>query len=305
MPAPAATKTGAVIVSFNPDPARLAALTGILAAQVSQLVVVDNTPGGGIAAADLPANASVLSKGYNAGIAEALNDGIRVLLDAGCDFVFLSDQDSLPAADIVAELLQALHRLEACGERVASVNAAFVDPRDNSFHGFPTVGWRGMRVAAEPDATGYVPMSFAITSGSLIPRQVLADIGLMEAGLFIDMVDVEWSYRATSRGCQLYGVPTARMAHTIGDQTVRFWFGGWRVRNVHSPFRVYFQFRNFVALLPRSYIPLRFKFWMLRNRLNLTYIYLFVLRRQRWQYILSIARGISHGLLGKTGNPDR
>ena len=294
-------RIGGVIVVYHPDAARVAALAAVLVPQLAAVVVVDNTPGGSAIAAQLPPAVQVVEEGANLGIGAALNHGIERLRGQGCDHFFLSDQDSSPAADIVVRLYEALQTLQGQGRSVAAVGASFVDPRNGHEQGFPVVTARGVRMTQAADASGYVPASFLITSGSLLPRAAVDKAGLMDAGLFIDTVDMEWCYRAQARGLACYGVPAARMAHTIGDHTVDFWFLGRRCNPVHSPFRVYFQFRNFLALLARACIPLHCKVWLVQNRLVLAYMYLFIVPGPRWPYVRSIFRGLWDGLRGRKG----
>jgi len=292
---------GVVIVSYFPDEANLVRLASVLGSQAACVLVVDNTPGGHAFSADAAARLNLLPLGENKGIAEAFNIGIARLLEQGCDYILLSDQDSLPQDSMVAGLLHAHQTLQAGGVKVAAVGAEYIDPRNGRAQGFPRVHWRGIRVSHDADATGFVPCTFLISSGCLIARDTLQALGLMESGLFIDTVDMEWCYRAAAKGHLSYGVPGACMAHTIGDHTVDFWFLGQRCNPVHSPFRVYFQFRNFMALLARTYIPFDCKIWLIQNRLVLAYMYLFIVPAPKRPYIRSMVRGLWHGLLGRKG----
>lgn len=295
---------GAVIVAFRPDEERILRLAGVLAQQVDRVLLVDNTPGGsGLARATLPAGVTLLPLGENLGIAAGFNAGIEALRPQAPDYVFLSDQDSEPAADIVAQLLAAHRQLADAGRKVAVTGAIFVDPRDGHVEGFPVQGWRRLRFRTEPDGSGYVPASLLISSGSLIPWSVLDDVGLMNAGLFIDLVDVEWCYRAAALGYAVYGVPAARMVHTIGDDFIEysFPFGKLRRRSLHSPFRIYFQLRNIFLLCWMQHVPLHWKFWNLMSIPEKAFIYLVKVGSKKAEYRRQFTSGILHGLRGKAG----
>lgn len=299
-----ASLVGAVIVAFRPDIDRVGQLAATLSQQVTQVVLVDNTPGGSaLATLALPANVALLTLGENAGIAAGFNAGIAHLGRQRPAYVFLSDQDSIPAPDIVDELVSAHLALAAAGRKVAVTGAIFVDPRDGHVEGFPVQGWRRLRFRTEPDETGYVPASLLISSGALIPWAVLEEVGLMDDGLFIDLVDVEWCYRARAKGYGSYGVLSARMQHTIGDDFIEYSlpFGKLRRRSLHSPFRIYFQLRNIFLLCWMWHIPLHWKFWNLMSIPEKAYIYLVTVREKRSEYRRRFLQGIWHGLRGKKG----
>lgn len=145
-----------------------------------------------------------------------------------------------------------------------------------------------------------VEADFVISSGSLMPVSVLDDIGPMDENLFIDHVDTEWCLRAQSKGYRLFGVPGARMVHTLGDSRKRIWF--LRRRNVphHSPFRYYYILRNSILLQRRKYIPLKWRFAELLRSVRVVIFYgLFPANRlQCLQYMF---KGIWHGLKGISG----
>ena len=106
----------AVVVTFEPDPEGLRELLARLAPQVATVLVVDN------ASARQPPRlardeATLIPLTRNAGIAAAQNIGIRTAVGLGATFVLLMDQDSLPAADMVTQLLNAHDQAAASGRR--------------------------------------------------------------------------------------------------------------------------------------------------------------------------------------------
>lgn len=293
---------GAVIVAYHPDAAALQALVLNLGRQVDHLVVVDNTPlpGGSGLAFDLP-GVEVQADGVNHGIATGLNQGIRALRQRGCRFFVLSDQDSVPAPDLVAELMGGYDRLTSRGLRVGAVGAFFVDPRDGEAEPFEVVSWRGSRATRQVNEDGVVEASVLITSGCLVPLEVFDDVGLMDDSLFIDYVDFEWCFRAGAKGYGLYGIPSAAMRHTIGDDFRNVWLMGWRKKAVHSPVRVYFQNRNTLLLCRMPHIPLAWKLSRLLKRPGAIFFYLFMIDKGWQHYAAYIFRGLAHGMAGKGG----
>ena len=78
----------------------------------------------------------------------------------------------------------------------------------------------------------------------------------MNEDLFVDYIDIEWSYRVRYLGYKLYAIPTAIMNHTIGD--TRMSVLGRKI-SVHSPIRRYYLTRNSVHMLRWSYISPGYK----------------------------------------------
>ena len=75
----------------------------------------------------------------------------------------------------------------------------------------------GRAIESLQSVEGVVEVDLLISSGLLIRSVVLHDVGLVEAGLFIDGVDSEWCLRAKSHDYSMFGVAYARMEHDLGD----------------------------------------------------------------------------------------
>ena len=297
----------AVVVAYLPDVGVLRALLDTLLAQTAGVFVVDNTPAADqrveALCAALPQPALHLIRlGENLGIARALNIGIDAALAAGATQVLLSDQDSLPAPDMVAALLAAMDDLQCAGQRVGAVGPTYTDrhtgitfPFQAHIHGRVFYGHR------RPDAAHpTVEALTLITSGTLVPAPVLRDVGPMREDFFIDNVDIEWSHRVRAAGYALFGVGAAVMFHSMGDQALRVWYFGWRQESAYSPVRVYYRIRNFVALCRLPFIPWR---WKLRSGWNIVGVVYTqtVFGRQRLAALRMAARGLRDGLRGRMG----
>jgi rhamnosyltransferase len=140
----------------------------------------------------------------------------------------------------------------------------------------------------------------AISSGSLIPCNVLKTVGAMREDFFIDDVDTEWCHRARSCGFKLFGTSRARLTHRLGDESFRVWYFGWRAHNKYSGLRLYYRFRNFVLMCCLPHVPLR---WSIRAGwywLGNLYAYCFF-APDRWANAKAIAMGLWDGLRGRSG----
>ncbi len=253
----AAQGVTAVCVTYQPDRTQLQKALETVMAQVDRLIVVDNSDHEDqrAAVAELASRvgASHLKLANNPGLAAGLNAGIRLALeDAGCAQVLLLDQDSLPAQDMVVRLLAAERSLCAARPyRVAAVGPHYVDPRADRVTTYP----RFLRFPPSRVVPAQEPNAFAvdmlISSGCLIPRAALDEVGLMDEGLFIDHVDTDWCLRARAHGLELFVVQDAGMEHRLGERWVRL--GPLRSLPVHAPERMYYLFRNSLLLYRRPH----------------------------------------------------
>jgi rhamnosyltransferase len=257
-------KTCSVTVAFNPNPARLAEQIAALRGQVGEIVIVDNGSRADVAeqirvlgaASAAGAAVHVISLADNQGIGSGFNAGIERAESIGCNFILLLDHDSVPAHGMVA-LLMAAHGEASARGRVAAVGPRIRDSRDHHEFPFIRLGWlHNPRIACASDS-GLVSCDFLISSGTLVSFDTLRRVGLFDAGLFIDFVDLEWCCRARALGYSLYGVCGARLEHELGEAPRELW-GGMRIL-VHSPERLYYMTRNRLLLYRRGHVPLKWK----------------------------------------------
>ena len=109
----------AIVVTYNPDPARLAQLCQAVQPQVEHVVLVDNgSSAEALAALQALVEGSssaltLLPLGENRGIGAAQNAGIALARERGSRYVLLLDHDSIPEADMVATLRAAIEKQPA------------------------------------------------------------------------------------------------------------------------------------------------------------------------------------------------
>lgn len=293
----------AVVVTYHPDTKLLAAQLEALQVQARCVVVVDNaTPGPSVRAlcGERP-NVELLALGGNAGLAAALNAGIaaaRAKQDIA--YVLLMDQDSVPEPGMVTALKAALHR-QSRHVRVAAVGTRFRDPREGVDAPFVRVRFPINRQLHCSGACDEVACDFLITSGSLVPLEVLDRVGGMDESLFIDNVDLEWCFRATSRGYALFGVCGARMLHHHGAARHRL-PGVPRGVVVHTPRRLFYMMRNRVLLYRRVYTPRR---WIAQDvpRLVVKFALFALLIAPRRKNVRCMLAGLRAGIAGQATPP--
>ena len=293
----------AVVVTYRPDIALLTALLDALESQVGSVVVVDNASPGSILRS-LPEGrdrVESLPLPGNLGLATALNMGIaRARMQQGVSHVLLMDQDSVPEPGMVATLKAALDQ-QSRRMKVAAAGPHFRDPREGEDAPFVRIRFPfNRRLHCEGDQA-VVACDFLITSGSLIPLAALDNVGGMDDELFIDNVDLEWCFRAASKGYALLGVCGARMLHHHGAERYRV-PGLSRGIVVHTPRRLYYMMRNRVLLYRRAYTPVR---WIAQDvpRLIAKLLLFGLLVPPRRNNLRCMLAGLKTGIAGRASPP--
>ncbi|WP_230468076.1 rhamnosyltransferase [Biostraticola tofi] len=289
----------AIIVTFNPEIYRVEKVIGSLSRQVADIIIIDNASDTGRQAAliqltEADDHRHLFIMGENQGIAAAQNAGIRISWLLNASHVLLLDHDSLPADDMVKQLLLVESRQLMLHQQVGAVGPSCIDRRTLTRSGF--VSKRGILIRREfpGPAADCIETDFLIASGMLIRCRVLKDVGLMRDELFIDQVDTEWCFRAASRGYHLYGASKACLIHCLGDSIIRIWLGRWREVPAHSPQRNYFIFRNTLLLLGCTPMSLT---WRLAHiyRLMIFFLFFTLLAAPRWQRMKMMLLGVRDG----------
>lgn len=285
----------AVVVTYRPDPVRLQAALDALRPQVEVVLVVDNhSP----QPAPLSPEVVYLRQSSNVGLATAQNVGIEWARQAGHTHVLILDQDSIPAPDMVANLVQAWRELGSTS-KVGALGPRFHDPREGRDAPFVRVAFPMSRKLWCDAATRVVPCDFLISSGALIALAVLDDVGGMDDGLFIDNVDMEWSFRARANGYALFGVCAATMEHHLGDDRQPVFGGRFHIVR-HGPTRLYYIMRNRVALYRRRHTP---RVWIAQDlpRVVAKFLIFSILVGPRTRNVEYMLRGLADGLRGRGG----
>ncbi|GAB2727023.1 glycosyltransferase [Arthrobacter bambusae] len=289
----------AVVTAFRPTP-RLVDNVASLLKQLSTVVVVDDGGGCGfdhIFAAVAEAGAVVLRLESNSGIAAALNAGIARARDhADVEHIVTVDQDSLLPAGYVQQLLAAAASASSAGVQPGLVSPARI-------HGNPVkrAGTRrGVVLGKEP-----------IQSGLLIPISTLDVIGQFWDGLFIDLVDTEYYFRALDAGLPTVLADT-EFDHSLGTMVDAKLFGravrlGGRKLQVRiaATWRYYYIFRN--RILVGTRYARRHPVWVIGGILtDLRHLaYVSVLAPGRTARLASAVSGIVDGVRGNSGRKHR
>ena len=240
-------KIAVVVVLFNPSESDIQNVRGLSSAYDG--AIIDNSEKPFSELATIGRMRYVCNK-RNLGIAEAQNIGIRLILeqDIYSHIVFLDQDSRLPLSypqDMVSEFctLKSIYpRLAILGPTVNNKETG--EEYKSVIHKYST------------DGNGFSQRRHIISSGSCIPAEVLKDVGGMDSSMFIDYVDFEWCWRAEDKGYVCGLTDRIHISHKVGKRELSF--GKYKVI-VSSPFRYFYQYRNYLWLIRKKYVPLQWK----------------------------------------------
>jgi rhamnosyltransferase len=256
-------RIGAIYTAYKPDEAFRARIDGVVQ-RCDMTIVVDNTPGGHPFTQEQRRGLTIIQDGVNKGLGTALNLGLIEARRRGCDAVVLFDQDSSPRADFIDALVRGL---AAAGPR-AVIGPLLVDDE------------HAVRVVAQ--VASLVPeideASCIATSGMCFSLERLQPSDRFTEDFFLDFVDFDWCWRLRKKGWRICRLRSLPMPHRLGLAQRQF-LG--LTYHVPAPYRHYFQFRDTLRLVTRSYVPAYSRIRLGLILLPKFFIYPFILDRGR------------------------
>lgn len=291
----------AILVAFFPDEQVIARTINSIMKQVSGILIIDNTPNGSNVLKnhkllDKKNNVELITLNENVGIAKAQNIGIKRALGNKSDFILLSDQDTFYPDNYITEMLEAYSKI-ANKEKVAAIAPDFVElNRGGKRQGF--VLFHSIFLNRIYPQSGCHEITQAIASGKIIPSEMFNYIGFMDEELFIDWVDLEWCWRARSKGYVIIGCADVVIEHHLGDAVIKVGFKSYPIR---SPIRHYYLIRNAIHLALRSkHITFGMRLYLLMKSVKYIIGFPILGKPQRKQLIYSL-KGLNDGIRKKLG----
>ncbi len=240
-------RLAAATVLYEPDATLVISLCAALQDAATPLFAVCNS----ILDADirdqlLRSGVTLLGDGTNTGLGAGLNAAVGAAESAGFSHVILFDQDSTPTPQLLDTLL------ERAGSMTAPLGA--IGPRltPPPGEGYRAI-WYSDRGGGLPNGQ---PVDFLPTSGSLLSITAWRTVGPFREDFFIDGVDIEWCFRAWSKGFQIILATDLAMIHRWGQPAGTLWrpqiFRQGHLRNAYY-------IRNNVYSLRMPHLPMRWK----------------------------------------------
>ena len=298
-------KPPAIIITYNPTE-DLEDHLDALYQHFDQIILVDNASESATRrsitrqAQLRKAQLKVILNDKNCGVATALNQGFALAIQLGHDHIVALDQDSLPAPDMIEEMLNVYETYPGQGNlaiiapRVEDLSAGIVTqylrPRGRFF--FERKG------CTEPVLEN---VSIVITSGSLHNLKTYQKIGPFRDDFFIDYVDTEYCLRAKQQGYDIIVACKARLFHRLGNQQKKQ-IGLLEVRpTFHSATRWYYISRNRIPML-RAY-SFHFPHWLLYEFVIDSYglFRMLLIEDHKLEKVIAVILGCIDGLSGQLG----
>lgn len=287
-------KVGAIIILYNPDMHVLVEGLRVLEGSVDVVCLVDNSSVDNASFFDAFERVQYIPLMKNCGIAAAQNVGLRRLAQLGAEYVVFSDQDSLARSCTVERLLAAYELLATAGNKVGGVGTRAINVETGEPYKSKSKEYGSVELGGNGGGMVVTRCSYIRSSISLMRLSTFMEIGGYDESLFIDGVDNEWCWRAAISGYGFYIVENAAISHHLGEGDRKI---AARSVAISSAFRIFFQYRNYIWLCRRSYVP---HWWKCRHLFKyaakMLYYPLFV--KPRWEYSKRIALGIYEGLKG-------
>ena len=290
----------AVVVTYNPNIDSFREVIESLRRQTDAIVIVDNASENlfEIEALIQSTTIELLKFSNNKGIASAQNKGITYADSKGAKYILLMDQDTVLPEEAVSSLHEECTALESRRLKVGAIGCAYRDTHDGKLNAIWKANGRKLeKNEVKSEVSQLLEVDFVIASGSLIPISTMKEVGLMEDGLFIDLVDIEWGLRAKSYGYQSYQSFTHIMTHTLGSGRISV-FG--KTVSLHTPIRNYYSVRNSLFMVRRSYIGPAWRNYFLKRIFPYLIVFSFF-PSQKLLRIRFMMCAIVDGLLGRNG----
>jgi len=169
----------------------------------------------------------------NLGFAKGFNVGLRRALDAGADLVFILNNDTIVAPDLLEPLCAAAAPPDVGIVAPVIFDASAPDRISSSGGGRSrlTLEMTGNHGRGEVLA-GITEREFLSGCAMLIRRSVLARVGLFDERFFMYYEDSDYCLRTRQAGFRMLVVPQARIWHKVATSsggsdspTERYWMG--------------------------------------------------------------------------------
>jgi GT2 family glycosyltransferase len=241
---------------------------------------------------NLPQNGGV-GGGYAAGLNYAA-------LTKKYDWVWLFDQDSVPALDSLELLLAALQQPDSPAADAAILAPVVVNKERGLV--YPLVVWRnGLRMlSADPGKDEISFVDSVISSGTLIRREAVEKAGLPRADFFMDFVDHEYCLRLRRLDFKIAVVASSRLDHTLGDPREVSLLGLAKVWTGHAPWREYYMTRNEIFTVWNYYPDWRTKCYTVRRLLHGA-LHVLLFGERKLYSLMLMYRGFLDGRAGRLG----
>lgn len=315
------SKIASVIVTYNNSDNIEKLLDSLLTQSkpIEEIIVVDNASSDGtpqMVKKRFP-KVTLLANASNTGVGGGYAQGMEYAYQKGYEWIWLLDGDSLPQTSALEELAKAFTSLRSLHPKIGILASSPVNPLTGiRWDGFL---WRDRfkRFLKEiPYSNKPSSVDSVISSGSLVNREVIKDVGLPRVDFFMDFVDNEYNFRVRKKGYEIIYVPNSVIYHDIGTprppqpriaRVITCFIKKNDPGSIHPPWRYYYMMRNELYTFWhefRDYKALFYFMLVVIFRVAQLYLSNSEKKAQTVKYIIMGIRDGFKGKLGKTISPE-
>lgn len=278
-----------IVVLFNPNIIELKRTSNKLKKENIYAIYVDNNSSNKEDLVGLGLNIIFLEKNF--GIATAHNCGLKQAISENFDFAVLLDQDSDISENFFQNIMNSFFSIEAdFDNNIVALGPVHFDPNRECYYDVRLSNLSIVNPMVLHEEV--IKVQYIISSGSLIKLKKLLEIGFMKDEYFIDYVDIEWGFRAYSKGFSIYIDKNLSINHNIGEECI---ING-KAKRIHSPIRRYYMVRNSIYLYKEKSIPYNYAFKQVYFQITHS-IYLFIfMKNSRFKYLIQTLKGLKDGV---------
>ena len=287
-------KTAAIIVLFNPNYKHISSLVAALSTSCENIILVDNsennTPKVKAEKYHDLEKITYIELGGNKGIALAQNYGFIKAIELGAERFFTFDQDSSISCSYIDDMLDVMTEAQMHSSKIAALGPTIVNERNGKEYNREI---KKGKVLSE----GIIEVESIISSGALITLDALTYLGMNKSSWFIDLIDIEWCFRARHEGWSILSTTRVKIVHNIGLNDINIL--GLRTFTLCSPFRLYSVYRNWLLATREPSLPLSYK---LKRMLVMPIRFLvYAFSNNRLLRVKYMLEGIRDGIIGRKG----
>lgn len=274
-----------IIVLYYPEELNFLKLLHLSEKPENQnIIIVDNTPN---PLTDLTIYKDIhyIPLYSNQGIAKAQNIGINKAIELNCTHIIFFDQDSIITKKYIENILSEYINIERKIGNLFLLGPTVINEKTGN-------EYKSLFHSDIVNDNGFIKRREIISSGSCTSIKKIKSIGLLDEILFIDFVDFEWCWRGNQLKYISGITKNIQLLHNVGQNELNL--GKYKII-ISSPIRYFYQYRNFLWLFRRTYVPTTWK----RNtgiKLSLRIIYLPLSVKNGWKIGSNIWKGILSGI---------
>jgi rhamnosyltransferase len=219
-----------------------------LASHLHTLFLLDNTPDSVHYVTGIEnTNIVYIKYRHNYGLSKAFNLCLKNNVFNDDDYIIFFDQDSEVKEELIQTLINDYETLSNQGHKIGCIGPAYYETHQNKIM-MP-------KLKKNIDSHVYAVKSI-MTSAMLTTYKTLENVGWWNERIFLDLADWDLCWRLQQQGMLCCMTGNTVLTHTLGKSIRRVGF--WTLK-VGAPVREYYQTRDCLKLLGKSYTPFKFR----------------------------------------------